>query len=151
MSTLSKIYIHVVFSVRRREKLIDEIWEEELYKFIAGLVQNKEQKMIAINGTADHIHMLLGIKPACCLSELVREIKKSTDELIKNRRLSKYEFSWQTGFAAFSCSDSQLDNLVKYILNQKEHHRVKTFTEEYVEFLKSNNVEFKPEYLFENE
>ena len=75
-STFSQIYIHVVFSVKNRQKLIDPIWEEELYKYMTGVIRNKNQKLLAINGMADHIHILIGMKPTCCLSDLIREVKK---------------------------------------------------------------------------
>lgn len=83
--TFSQIYIQVVFAVRGRQSLIHSSWEEELYKYITGIVQNKNQKMLAINGVADHIHFFIGLKPACCLSDLVREVKKSSNAYIKEK------------------------------------------------------------------
>ena len=147
--TFSQIYIQVVFAVKSRDSLIHSSWEEELYKYISGIVRNKEQKMLAINGMADHIHFLIGMKPSCCLSDLVREIKKSSNDFIKEKGFSKFKFQWQEGYGAFSYSHSNLDNVIKYIMNQKEHHRKKTFKYEYMEFLKRFEIEFKGEYLFE--
>src|SRR5262245_57785280 len=89
--TFSQIYIHVVFAVRGRESLIHHDWEERLYQYITGIVQKKEQKMLAINGMPDHIHFLIGMKPACSLSDLVREIKKSSNDLINENKLSKFK------------------------------------------------------------
>ena len=149
MSTYSQIYIHVVFAVKGRESLISPQWEEKLYKYITGIVQNKQQKMLAINGMPDHIHFLIGMKPSCCLSDLVREIKKSTNTYIKEEKLSKFKFNWQEGFGAFSYSHSHLDNVIQYIMNQKEHHKKKKFKEEYVGFLKKFNVDYNDEYLFD--
>jgi putative transposase len=120
-----------------------------LYKYITGIVSNKEQKMLAINGMPDHIHFLIGMKPSCCLSDLVREVKKSSNEFIKEKRFTKFKFQWQEGYGAFSYSHSSLDNVIDYIMNQKEHHKKKTFKEEYIEFLKRFEIEYKPEYLFE--
>ncbi len=148
-STFSQIYIQVVFAVGGRNSLIQHDWEEELYKYITGIVRNKEQKMLAINGMPDHIHFLIGMKPSCCLSDLVREVKKSSNEFIKEKRLTKFKFQWQEGYGAFSYSHSSLDNVIGYINNQKEHHKKKTFKEEYIEFLKKFEIEYKPEYLFE--
>ena len=105
--------------------------------------------MIAINGMPDHIHFLIGMKPTCCLSDLIREIKKASNEYIKENKLTPSRFQWQEGFGAFSYSHSSLDNVVQYIKNQKEHHRKKTFRQEYEDFLTRFNVEFKTEYLFE--
>jgi REP element-mobilizing transposase RayT len=105
--------------------------------------------MLAINGMPDHIHFVIGMKPSCCLSDLVREIKKSSNEFVNENKFLKNKFSWQEGYGAFSYSHSALDNVIKYVLNQKEHHRNKTFKEEYLGFLKKFEIEFKDEYLFE--
>ncbi|MDG4945877.1 IS200/IS605 family transposase [Weeksellaceae bacterium KMM 9713] len=148
VGTFSQIYIQVVFAVKGRNSLIKSDWEEELFKYITGIVQNKGQKMLAINGMPDHIHFLIGMKPSCCLSDLVREIKKSSNLFINENGFSKYKFEWQEGYGAFSYSHSALDNVIKYINNQKEHHRTKTFKEEYKDFLLKFQVEHKDEYLF---
>lgn len=147
--TFSQIYIHVVFAVKGRDSLIHKSWEEELYKYITGIVRNKEQKMLAINGMSDHLHFFIGMKPSCCLSDLVREIKKSSNDFIKEKKFSKFKFQWQEGYGAFSYSHSNMDNVIKYIVNQKEHHRNASFKVEYMEFLKKFEIEFKEEYLFE--
>ncbi|MDO9185107.1 MAG: IS200/IS605 family transposase [Bacteroidota bacterium] len=147
--TFSQIYIHVVFAVKGRDSLIHKSWEEELYKYITGIVRNKEQKMLAINGMPDHLHFFIGMKPSCCLSDLVREIKKSSNDFIKEKKFSKFKFQWQEGYGAFSYSHSNMDNVIKYIVNQKEHHRNASFKVEYMEFLKKFEIEFKEEYLFE--
>ena len=149
MSTYSQIYIQTIFAVKGRDSLIRPDWEERLYKYITGIVQNKGQKMLAINGIPNHIHFLIGMKPSCCLSDLVREIKKSSNEFINESKLSKFKFNWQEGFGAFSYSHSQLDDVIAYIMNQKEHHKKKTFKEEYTDFLKQFNVEYDEQYLFE--
>jgi REP element-mobilizing transposase RayT len=146
--TFSQIYIQAVFAVQNRECMIQSSWEEELYKYISGIVSNKEQKMLAINGMPDHIHFLIGMKPSCCLSDLVREVKKSSNEFISEKKFSKFKFNWQEGYGAFSYSHSQIDTVIKYIMNQKDHHRKITFREEYLDFLKKFEIEFKNEYLF---
>ena len=147
--TFSQIYIQTVFAVKNRNALIRSEWESELYQYITGIVQNKGQKMLAINGTSNHIHFLIGMKPTCCLSDLVREIKKSSNIFIKEKRFTCYNFQWQEGFGAFSYSHSALDKIVQYIHYQKEHHKKKTFKEEYMDFLKKFDIEFKDEYLFD--
>jgi REP element-mobilizing transposase RayT len=147
--TFSQIYIQVVFAVKSRDCLIHSSWEEELYKYITGIVRSKEQKMIAINGMSDHIHFLIGIKPSCCLSDLVREIKKSSNEFIRDKKFTPYKFQWQEGYGAFSYSHSSLDNVIAYIINQKEHHKRYTFKDEYKSFLNKFKIEHKDEYLFE--
>lgn len=148
-STYSQIYIQIVFAVKGRQSLIQQSWEEELYKYITGIVQNKGQKMLAINGMPDHIHLLIGMKPSCNLSDLVREIKKASNGFINEKRFCQIKFEWQEGYGAFSYSHSALDNVIGYIARQKEHHYKKTFREEYLDFLKKFEVEYKDEYLFE--
>lgn len=149
MSTYSQIYIQVVFAVKGRESLISTSWEDELYKYTTGIITNKGQKLLAINGMPDHIHILISMKPSCCLSDLVREIKKSTNEFIKEKKFTRLNFQWQEGYGAFSYSHSALDNVIAYIGNQKEHHKKKSFKEEYIEFLNKFKIEYKDEYLFE--
>lgn len=105
--------------------------------------------MLAINGCFDHIHFFIGMKPTCCLSDLVREIKKSSNSFIKERQFTPFNFQWQAGFGAFSYSHSQLTDVIQYILNQKDHHRKRTFKEEYMSFLRLFEIEFKNEYLFD--
>jgi REP element-mobilizing transposase RayT len=147
--TFSQIYIQIVFAVRNRDSLINPTWEEELYKYITGIVQNKGQKMLAINGTTNHIHFLIGMKPTCCLSDLVREVKKSSNTFVKEKKFTKFNFQWQEGFGAFSYSHSALDNVIQYIQKQKEHHKNKSFKDEYLNILNKFEIEFKDEYLFE--
>jgi REP element-mobilizing transposase RayT len=147
--TFSQIYIQTVIAVKNRNALIIPEWESELFKYITGIVQNKGQKMLAINGTNNHIHFLIGMKPTCCLSDLIREIKKSSNTFIKEKRFTRFNFQWQEGFGAFSYSHSALDKVIQYIHSQKEHHRKRTFKVEYMDFLRKFSIEFKDEYLFD--
>lgn len=148
-NTYSQIYIQIVFAVKHRRFLISFDWEDQLYKYITGIVQNKGQKMIAINGMPDHIHIFLGIQPTCCISDLVREIKKSSTLFIKEQNLTSGQFNWQEGFGAFSYSHSQINLVAKYIMDQKVHHQKASFQSEYMDLLSKFNIEFKKEYLFE--
>lgn len=148
-SSYSQIYIQIVFAVKGRENLIHHTWEEKLYKYITGIVRNKSQKMLAINGMPDHIHFLIGMKPTCCLSDLVREIKKSSNEFIREKKYCKSRFNWQEGYGAFSYNHSSLNNVIAYITNQKKHHKKVTFKQEYIDFLIKFNIDYQPEYLFE--
>jgi REP element-mobilizing transposase RayT len=147
--TFSQIYVQIVFAVKNRDALIRSEWESELYKYITGIVQNKGQKMLAINGTNNHIHIFIGMKPTCYLPDLVREIKKSSNAFIKEKRFTRYNFQWQEGYGVFSYSHSALDNVILYIKNQKAHHERKTFRKEYIDFLKKFDIEFKGDYLFD--
>lgn len=146
--TFSQIYIQLVFAVKGRESLIHEEWGERLYQYITGIIRSREQKLIAINGMPDHIHIFIGIKPSCCLSDLVREIKKGSNEFIQLNKLTKFKFSWQEGYGAFSYSHSQIESVAKYVLNQKEQHKKTSFREEYIDFLNKFEIEHDEKFLF---
>jgi len=147
--TFSQIYIQIVFAVKGRENLISRVWEDELHKYIAGIIKGKEQKPIIVNGMPDHIHVFVGLRPSMAISDLVRDVKNNSTNFINDKRLVKGKFSWQEGYGAFSYAHSQIESVYNYILQQKEHHKKKTFNEEYVEFLKKFNVGYEPKYLFE--
>jgi len=147
-NTYSQIYIHGVFAVQGRQNLISKKWEKELYKYITGIVTNEGQKLIAINGMPDHLHILLGIKPNQKISDLIRDIKANSSRFINNKNWISGKFEWQKGFGAFSCGQSQLNSVISYIQNQENHHKKLSFREEYLKFLKSYNIEYKSDYLF---
>ncbi len=129
--------------------MIPKWCKEELHKYITGIVQNRKHKLLAINSMPDHIHIFFGLKPDMSISELIRDIKSASSGLISDKQWTKSKFNWQEGFGAFSYSHSQIDNVVKYILNQEEHHKSKTFKEEYLEFLDKFAIEYDEKYLFE--
>jgi putative transposase len=129
--TFSRIYIQIVFAVRGRQNLVDASFEEELYRYISGIVTNKKQKSLAVNGMPDHIHILVGLKPSMCISDLVRDVKNNSTNFINDRRLSGKKFSWQEGYGAFSYSESNYGKVIDYIKNQKQHHAKRTFRDEY--------------------
>ena len=137
----SQIYIHLVFSPKHRKALISPEWEIPLHKYITGIVQTRGHKLLAIGGMPDHIHIFVGLKPIEAISELVKEIKVSSNEYIKNEKLSEFKFDWQSGYGVFSHSRSQIDAVCKYILNQKEHHHKKTFREEFTKFCDDFGIE----------
>ena len=147
MSTYSQIYIQVVFAVKNRESLIKANWEERLYKYITGFIKNNQQKLIAINGTENHVHIFLGINTSCRLSDLIRELKKASNNFINENNLCSGRFSWQEGFGAFSYSRSEIDNVVRYIQNQKQHHLRNSFKDEFLDYLEKNEIQYKEEYL----
>ncbi len=148
-NTFSQIFIQVVFAVKGRENLIGNKWEEELYKYICGIVNGQKQKVYAINGMPDHVHILLSIKPDIALSNLMRDIKANSSKWINEKKFVQGKFQWQEGFGAFSYSQSQIDNVIGYINNQKEHHLKKSFKEEYVELLEKFEIVYDEKYLFE--
>jgi len=147
-NTYTQIYIHTVFSVKNRESLINQKWKNELYKYITGIIQSHNHKLIAINGMPDHLHVFIGLKPDQSLSDLMQDIKGNSSKWINEKGFVKGKFEWQSGFGAFSYSDSQVDAVVKYIINQEEHHKKKTFIQEYTEFLEKFKVPFDARYIF---
>lgn len=133
-NTYSQLYIQIVFAVKGRQCFIKESFRDELQKYISGIIKEKKQKLYAIYCMPDHTHIFVSIKPDIAISDLVRDIKANSSSFIKEKQFVK-NFSWQTGFGAFSYSKSQASNVVDYILRQPEHHKKKTFKQEYIEFL----------------
>jgi REP element-mobilizing transposase RayT len=147
-NTYSRIYIHAVFSVQDRYCLISDSWKDELYRYITGIVQNNGHKLIAINGMPDHLHVFIGMKPTQSLSELMQDVKGDSSKWINYRQFVKGRFSWQEGFGAFSYSTLQIDNVVKYIVNQEDHHKKSSFVDEYKRLLKEFKIEYDDKYIF---
>jgi REP element-mobilizing transposase RayT len=147
-NTCTQIYVHVVFAVEGRQNLVNPEHNEELQKYITGIVSGQRRKMVAINNMPDHVHLLIGLQPDCALSDLVRSIKASSSKFINEKRWVKGRFSWQEGFGAFSYSRSQLGTVIRYIENQPKHHATKSFREEYVEFLEKFKVDYDKRYIF---
>ena len=147
-NTYSQIYIQVVFAVEARDSLVHPDWKGELFKYIIGIVKKKGQKLIAIGGVADHIHLLIGITPSTSLSDLVRDIKANSSKFINDRKYVRGQFRWQEGFGAFSYSRSHIDAVAKYVLNQEVHHSRMSFKDEFLSLLKRFDVEYEEKYLF---
>jgi putative transposase len=148
-NTYTQSYFHLVFAVKHRESLIKRSWKNELEMYIAGIVQNHKHKLLAIGSMPDHIHIFIGYYLNELIPDLVEHIKTSSNALIKEKKLSKHKFEWQKGYGAFTHSRSQLDTVVKYVLNQEMHHQKKSFREEYIEMLIKNEIDYKEEYLFD--
>jgi putative transposase len=148
-NTYTQLYIQIVFSVKNRKALIANEFEERLYQYITGIIRKRKNKLIAINGMPDHIHIFIGLDPSQCLSDLVREIKKASTNKINELKLTKGKFEWQAGYGAFTYSASHIDKVVKYILNQKNHHKKKSFKTEYLQLLKAFEIEYNDQYLFD--
>ncbi len=148
-NTFSQIYIQTVFAVSGRLTLVTPDFKEELHKYITGIVTKQGQKMIRINGMPDHLHVLIGLRPAMALADLVRDIKSDSSEWINKKKLARGKFAWQEGYGAFSYGHSQLDTIIRYIENQEEHHRRRTFRNEYLTLLRKFEIDFKEEYAFE--
>jgi REP element-mobilizing transposase RayT len=148
-NTYTQITIQLIFAVKNRNALIVDSFREELHKYIGGIIRNQDQKLLAINSVPDHIHILIGQTPTITLADLMREIKSESSRFINENKLSRYKFNWQEGYGAFSYSRSQRDRVIKYILNQQNHHQKITFRKEYLGFLEKFEVDYDPRYLFE--
>jgi REP element-mobilizing transposase RayT len=147
--TFTQLYIQIVFAVKGRENIIGKSWKDDLHKYISGIIKGKGQKSIIVNGMPDHIHAFVGLKPAMAISDLVRDVKNNSSNYINDHQLVKGKFAWQEGYGAFSYGHSQIDRVYNYILNQEQHHKKKTFKEEYIDFLNKFQVDFDEKYLFE--
>ncbi len=147
-NTYTQIHIQAVFAVQNRHCLIDKVWKDELHKYMTGIIQNYDHKVLQINGMPDHIHILFGMRPTQSLSDLMQKVKQDSSKWINKNRFVKGKFSWQAGFGAFSYSKSQLPRVINYIQNQENHHKKKSFTEEYLDFLNEFDVNFDDRYLF---
>lgn len=149
-NTYTQIYIHAIFAVQSRQCLINSEHNDELQKYICGVVSAQKSKVIAINNMPDHLHILLGLQPDLALSDLIRDIKANSSGFINKRRWVTGRFNWQEGFGAFSYSRSQIGQVIRYIENQQKHHATRTFREEYVQLLEKFGVEFDDRYIFHN-
>lgn len=148
-NTYTQCYIQVVFAVKNREYLIPNDHKDEVYKYMTGIIQSYKHKLLAINGMPDHVHIFIGLHPQQSLSNLVYEVKTSSTKFIKRQDWMCFNFSWQKGFGAFSYSRSQVDTVCKYIARQEEHHRKKSFRNEYLKMLEDFDVGYNPQYLFD--
>ena len=147
-NTYSQIHIQAVFAVQNRECIIHNSWKEDLYKYISGIVQSNNHKMLSINGMPDHIHILFGLRPSQSIADLMQDIKGSSSKWINEKQFLKVKFEWQEGYGAFSYSKSHVDAVIKYIEKQEEQHSSKPFREEYLDFLKLFEVDFDERYIF---
>ena len=147
-NTYTQIQIHYIFAVNNRESVIMPEWREELYKYITGIVKNRGQYPLAVGGWLDHVHLFVRMTPTMNPSDLMAEVKRSSSKWINEKRFTLGRFSWQEGFGAFSYAHSQVQNVIQYIMNQEDHHRNRTFLEEYVSFLNHFGIEYDKRFLF---
>jgi len=146
-NTYTSNYIHLIFVVKFRQSLIQPAWEEELYKYITGIITNRGNKLFVINGMPDHVHICFDLNPAVSLSDLARDIKTNSTKWINKKNHNNSKFQWQQGFAAFSYSKSQLPRVAGYIKRQKEHHAKATFDMEYRAFLDKYEVNYNVRFI----
>lgn len=148
-NTFTQCYVHLIFSPKNRESLIKKEWKNNLERYISALIQNRKHKLLAINAQPDHIHILIGYYLSDLIPDLVEDIKTSSNHWIKENKFTPFKFEWQRGYGAFTHSKSQIETVINYILNQENHHKKKSFREEYMEILRKNDVDFDERYLFD--
>ena len=147
-NTYTQIHIQFVFAVKYRNCLIHPSWKEELYMYITGITKENGHKLLAINGMSDHVHILIGLRPTQSISDLMQDIKGGSSKWINLKKFLKVKFEWQEGYGAFSYSKSQITNIIQYIKNQENHHKAKSFREEYLEILKEFEIDYNENYIF---
>lgn len=147
-NTYTQLYIQFVFAVQNRASLIQPQWEDELYKYITGIVKNHKHKMIAINGMPDHLHIFIGFNTHETISDLMRVVKGESSEWINKKQFVKGHFRWQEGYGAFTYGRSQMDRVYNYVMNQKKHHEKQTFVDEYELLLENFGVVYDKRYIF---
>ncbi len=147
--SFTQIYLHFVFAVKFREALLHAKQQKEVFPFIAGLINSMGHKSYAVNGMPDHVHVFMSMSPAKSPAETIKEIKRASSNFINEKKWFPGKFQWQNGYGCFSYGKSQVDTVVKYILNQKEHHRKATFKEEYMAFLQRFEIAYNDRFLFD--
>ena len=147
-NTYTQLHIQFVFAVKYRAALIDKEWKEELHKYITGIFQKNNHKMLQINSMPDHIHILIGMRPHQSISSLIQNVKTESSKWIKAKDFCKGSFNWQEGYGAFSYSKSHVDSVIRYIQNQEIHHKKELFLAEYKKMLDSFEVEYDDRYIF---
>ncbi len=149
-NTYTQIHIQTVFAVSNRQSLISSEWENELFKYITGIIHNYGHKVLQINGTTDHIHIVFGMRPNQSLSELMKNVKQDSSAWINKKGYINGRFSWQAGFGAFSYSKLELPRVIEYVRNQKQHHKKESFIDEYLRFLKEFEIDFDERYILKS-
>ena len=148
-NTYTKLYAHCIFTPKGRNSLLKDPIRDNVHKYIYGIIKGMNCYPVAINGTFDHVHLLVGFCPSLSIEDLVRDIKRSSSIYINTNHLISGKFSWQEGYGAFTVGYRDLDNVYKYILNQQTHHLKGSFKEEYLEILTNQGIDFSTEYLYE--
>ena len=147
--TYTQLYIQIIFAVKNRDVALKKTTRKIIFKYMSGIISKMNHKSIIINGASDHVHIFIGLNPTKSISDTVRDIKRSTSKYINKEKLCNGRFEWQEGYGAFSYSRSQINSVYNYILKQEEHHKKRTFKDEYIDFLEKYGIEYNHKYLFE--
>lgn len=149
-NTYHQVYVHSVFAVKFRNSVISNAWKNDFMGVIGNLLNETGCKTYIVNGVEDHVHCLFGLNPAISISDVMRNVKAKSSKWANESEHLSNRFEWQKGFGVFSYSHSQVDTIFKYIQNQEEHHKKRSFSEEYLELLTKFEIEYNKKYLFED-
>ncbi len=143
----ARLYVHIIFSTRQRKTWINHEWAPRLYEYFAGTLRNRDCELMLAGGVEDHVHLLISMSREASVADVVRDVKAASSSWIHENVHDAKLFAWQSGYSAFSVSHSALPDVKKYITNQEEHHRTRTFRDELMTFFEKHEIEFKEEYL----
>jgi len=151
MGAFTSLSYHIIFGTKLRARMIQDTYRERLYEYLGGTIRGLKGHLIEIGGVEDHVHLLTNLSPALAVADVVRDLKANSSRWVNENSLVNGRFEWQKGYSAFTVSYSNIETVRQYIQRQVEHHRTRTFQEEYIEFLKRHGIEFDPRFLFEGE
>ena len=151
MSTFTNLLFHIVYSTKYRKRTIEKSWQDDLYGYTGGIIRDHKGTLLCMGGVSDHVHLLAKLSPTIAVSDMLRLIKSNSSKMVNETMTPRIPFEWQPGYAAFSVSESQYPRVRDYILNQEEHHRKRTFEDEFIELLEKHNIPYDLRYVFEQE
>ena len=147
-NTYHQIYLQAVFRVKYQKAMINKLWENQLFAVIGNLINESNAKTIIVNGIEDHVHCFFALKPVMSVAELMKTVKAKSSKYVNDNNLTPHRFEWQEGYGVFSYRQRDVDTIYHYIKNQEEHHKIKSFNEEYKETLMEFCVQYDTRYLF---
>ena len=151
MSTFTNLLFHIVYSTKYRKPTIDTPWQDDLYGYVGGIIRENKGTLLCMGGVRDHVHLLAKLSPTIAVSDMLRLMKSNSSKMVNETIRPRIPFEWQSGYAAFSVSESQHSHVRDYIVNQEEHHRKKTFEAEFIELLQRHNITYDLRYVFDQE
>jgi putative transposase len=151
MSTFTNLLFHIVYSTKYRKPMIEKTWQDEMYGYVGGVIRENKGTLLCMGGVNDHVHLLARLSPTIAISDMLRLIKTNSSKMVNEKIKPRVPFEWQSGYGAFSVSESQYEKVRAYILNQEIHHHKQTFEEEFRAILERHNITYDPRYVFEQE
>jgi putative transposase len=149
MSSFTCLNYHLVFSTKHREPLIGTAWQQRLFDYIGGIIRQQGGVLLAAGGMPDHVHLLAAISKSVAITDALRDMKANSSKWVHEEIPGHAGFAWQAGYGAFTVSYSALDSVRRYLADQQEHHRVRTFQEEFVALLRRHEIEFEERYVWD--